>query len=343
MKKTRQANFEVLRIIAMFMILALHANFLSFNVPASFPKEMIPRTVLIFRAICETMCLVSVNVFIMISGYWGIKFSFRKLFCLCFQIIFWGILVTFLVLIYVGSVFDSEAVANILMLNGGYWFVKSYLLLFIMAPVLNVFTKTIEKNEYLVFLVLFFSFQFFFGWLFSGVSWFHYGQTTMSFIGLYLLAGYLRRYKTFNLKKRYYFLLYLLVSAISAFSIIYFLHVGRDANIFMAYNSPFVLIGTIMLFLFFEKLEVKPRKYIFFLSSSCFSVYLMHCNEYSIGYFCEIVNYLESITSATGGTLLFLMVLLIFLSIVFVVAVLIDKIRMRLNDWILRLYSSLVR
>jgi hypothetical protein len=57
----------------------------------------------------------------------------------------------------------------------------------------------------------------------------------------------------------------------------------------------------------------------------------------------EIVNYLESITSATGGTLLFLIVLFIFLSIVFVVAVLVDKIRMRLNDWILRLYSSLVR
>lgn len=336
MKTVRQANFEVLRIIAMFMILLLHANFLSFGFPAEIPEATVPITALILRTLCETLCLVAVNLFVMISGYWGINVSYHKLFSFCFQIFFWSVLTTSIVLIYEKGAFDEDAVSNIFMLNEEYWFVKSYLLLFIMAPVLNTFTKIIEKKEYLVFLVLFFSFQLIFGWLYSGVSWFQSGYSTISFIGLYLLAGYLRRYKTFNLKKRYYFLLYLLVSAVSAFSIIYFVHVGSDANLFIAYNSPFVLIGTIMLFLFFEKLEVKPRKYIFFLSSSCFSVYLMHCNEYSIGYFCEIVNYLESITSATGGTMLFLIVLLLFLSFIFVVAVLVDKIRIHLSNWILR-------
>lgn len=343
MQKTRQANFEVLRIVAMFMVLVTHADFLSFYFPESIPEDTTSQIIVILRTLCETMCIVSVNVFVMISGYWGIKFSFRKLFSFCFQILFWGFLVTFSVLKYEGVDFDKDAVDNILMFNRGFWFVKSYLFLFILAPILNTFIKYASEKEFRFCLILFYSFQFIYGWLYLGVSWFSNGYSAVSFVGLYLLAGYFRHFRRGVLNKWFCLGGYFLASVVSAIMILYSVHEGSDPNFYLLLHSPFLLLGTVMFFLFFEKLEVKPRKYIFFLSSSCFAVYLLHCNEYSIGYFCEIVNYLESITSATGGTLLFLMVLLIFLSIVFVVAVLIDKIRMRLNDWILRLYSSLVR
>lgn len=336
MQKTRQANFEVLRIVAMFMVLVTHADFLSFYFPESIPEDTASQIIVILRTLCETMCIVSVNVFVMISGYWGIKFSLRKLFSFCFQILFWGGLVTFSVLKYEGVDFDKDAVDNILMFNRGFWFVKSYLFLFILAPILNSFIKYASEKEFRICLILFYSFQFIYGWLFLGVSWFSNGYSAVSFVGLYLLAGYVRHFRISVLNKWFCLGVYFLSSVVSAIMILYSVHAGNDPNCYLLLHSPFLLLGTVMFFLFFVKLEIKGRKSIFFLSSSCFAVYLMHCNEYSIDYYCETVRYLESISIAMGGPLLFLIVLLLFLSVLFVVAVLVDKIRIHVSNWILR-------
>ncbi len=72
--KQRLVSFELLRIFAMLMVLGLHANFAALHVPDAY-------SILTFsgigRVLCQSLCIVAVNVFVMISGWFGIKPSMR--------------------------------------------------------------------------------------------------------------------------------------------------------------------------------------------------------------------------------------------------------------------------
>ena len=69
-KKPRQLNYEILRILAMLMIVSLHyfskGGLLSS--PISNPISATGYTVWLL----EAFCLVAVNVYVLISGYFGV-------------------------------------------------------------------------------------------------------------------------------------------------------------------------------------------------------------------------------------------------------------------------------
>ena len=68
----RASNFELLRILAMLLILVLHANFLAFRFPTNEAIHAQPLTSL-GQVWSEALAIVGVNVFVLISGYFGIK------------------------------------------------------------------------------------------------------------------------------------------------------------------------------------------------------------------------------------------------------------------------------
>ena len=74
MQKTRNSNIELLRIIAMLMILGLHVNFLAIGQPNA--QEIISSPIQSFiRLFAEYACIVGVNVFVLISGWFGIHYK----------------------------------------------------------------------------------------------------------------------------------------------------------------------------------------------------------------------------------------------------------------------------
>ena len=72
------------------------------------------------------------------------------------------------------------------------WFIKAYLGLYIIAPVLNAFVNNAEKKAFQKVLLSFFIFQTAYSWISGGAVFFEGGYSTMSFIGLYLLARYVK-------------------------------------------------------------------------------------------------------------------------------------------------------
>ena len=74
MQKTRNSNIELLRIIAMVMILGLHVNFLAIGQPST--QEIVSSPIQSFiRLFAEYACIVGVNVFVLISGWFGIHYK----------------------------------------------------------------------------------------------------------------------------------------------------------------------------------------------------------------------------------------------------------------------------
>lgn len=82
MSKVRQSNIELLRVIIMYMVLLLHANFLTFGYPEGC------NTVSFFRIAAQSATIVAINVFVLITGYFGTTFRFSKIASIVYQLLF---------------------------------------------------------------------------------------------------------------------------------------------------------------------------------------------------------------------------------------------------------------
>ena len=188
-KAERLSNIELLRIVAMFLVLVVHSDFFSLSAPTSMEIANSPLQSYI-RIFIESISIVCVNVFIMISGWFGIRPRFKNVSSFLYQCIFFlfGI---YILSILVGKEFLSkEGLSYCFLLQPWNWFIKAYLLLLILSPILNLFIANVEKKTAIVVLFFFFLFQSVYGWYFYSVNWFVGGYSTISFIGLYILMEY---------------------------------------------------------------------------------------------------------------------------------------------------------
>lgn len=86
-KQPRQSNIELLRIISMLMVLLVHANFFSLGKPTV--EEVIEQPIdASLRVLFECVCIPCVDIFVLISGWFGIKANKKGLCNFLFQVAF---------------------------------------------------------------------------------------------------------------------------------------------------------------------------------------------------------------------------------------------------------------
>lgn len=336
----RSSNIELLRILAMFQVLILHTLFLSIGTPSQ--SQCINASGEAFiRLFLQSLSIVAVNVFIFISGWFGIKPTLKKLLSLLFQVFFF----TITILILFGSIrgfgnISIGAVLKSLLITKCYWFVKSYICLFILAPVLNRFAEQARKREFSLLLICFFTFQSIYGWTDSAPE-FNYGYSVISFAGLYLLARYLRLYPIrllFN--RRLCFSAYIFLSLLLAFGVWLLIRVGfhtdRSIPVAFSYINPMVILSSVALFFTFVNTEIPYSKIINWIAASAFSVYIIHINGFLFHYFKSAVWYIYSnYPVIVRGLLIMLCVV-----VVFIACVLLDKIRIIVWRALEKFYSK---
>ncbi len=325
----RESNFELLRNLAMFMVLIIHANFVSLPTPME-PELTAAPIATIFRYLTESLGIVSVNIFILISGWFRINTNAKRVLKFVFQILcFWigGYLVC---LLLGGAVLSWEGILACFSLTKWDWFIKAYAVLLIIAPVLNAFVDQASDKQLRNFLIAFFLFQSTYGWIGGGSRFFVYGYGPLSFIRLYLLAQYARREtcketpNPFRLPKYFDLLLFLVTAILNTAIALVYLKSGHCVNSYVfAYCNPLVILGSLFLLLFFSKLKMKPNRVINWFGASSFAVYLLHSQVDIRKYFTEIVVNLES---RFQGVVAICMIFL-FLILTFLVSVLLDQIR----------------
>ena len=330
-KTRRDSNIDLLRIIAMFFVLVLHANFTSLGIPtkASLIDAPIREG---GRILLESFSIVAVNVYVLLSGWYGIHFKFERLCEFVFQVFFFSIVGAVVALSAQGkSFFDVFQKGILLMDNNSYWFVKSYLLLYVVSPILESFVTVTKEREFGVLLLLFFLFEFVYGFG-KGCPWFSGGYSTIHFIGLYLLARFTRIYllDRWRVSSRVSFLSYLSISILSASLFVLSLFLLRPAGwtgVF-SYESPLVILSALMLVIYFSKVKIASNRIINTIAISCFAVYLLHNNPFIFDYYIDAVQYIVQ----QGSWLL----LPVFLVLVFFASIAIDKLRIRLWQVIIK-------
>ena len=107
-------------------------------------------------------------------------------------------------------------------------------------------------------------------------------------------------------------------------------------NHFYRYNSIFVLISAIALFIAFVNIKCKlPVRFIRFITPAVLGVYILHDNNYMREIIWNSTLYCKITGSANGVLHIFLMPVIV--TIIFIVCVMIEKIRLLISD---RIYKS---
>ena len=289
--KKRDINFELLRILCMFMIVVWHYNT---HGGALYNTELLN---FILASTTQAFCAVAVNCFVLITGYYLVikKFKFEKIFRLWCKVFFYSFTI-FVIFIILGktNISDANTLRSILpIINNNYWFITAYFVLYLTFPFLNILIKNISKSQYIYLLVILSIFLIFvnnFSPFEDSIFNINRGGSYIWFVFLYLLAGYIRLYYKDKENKYSYLLIYIICCILSASSnmIIQILSYRYDflkTYIGISYNNATVCsaLGAIMLFLFFKNIDIKNKKFdnmIITVSSTTLGIYLIHDNPY---------------------------------------------------------------
>lgn len=321
-KKERETNIELLRIVSMVLVMVVHADFKALGIPSQ--VEIVECPVSSFmRFFTESISIVCVNLFVLISGWFGIRFKMLRLGELLFQILFFCVIM-FIILVCCGEICMSNCKIFVNDSIENYWFVWAYLILYLFAPALNCYINNATKKELELFLTLFFIFQTIFGYVIL-LSWFSKGYSPLSFMGLYVLGRYLHLYpnKITTQKQSVYVLVYLSMVLLTTCMTFFSSVIRMDPYKVYSYSSPIVIVGSTSLFLFFTKFSFRS-KIVNWIAISCFSIYLVHCFPiiFEKVYLYQIKECFDSMNTPSFILRSFLWIVLFM-----VISVFLDKIR----------------
>lgn len=342
-KKKRDANIELLRIVAMLMIITLHFNNQS---KALLVLGETASNVQIFATVLEAIAITGVNVYVLISGYYlsSSKVRLSKVLLLILQVYFYTLLISgAMMLVGAYTVKPDDKLDRMLkylfpISSEHYWFVTAYVIMYVLAPVMNAAVNTLERKQLktvIIGLLTWFCFI-------KSIVPVKFGTDRMGydfgwFICLYLIAAYIRKYNIvlFRDAKKSALVYLISVVVIAAFSLVFY-KINFDTGNFnyyaevpCHYNFFFALTGALGLFSVFRFMRLKENllaDMIRIIAPYTLGVYLLHMHF-------EIadrwVEWIEQIIGETplDNVLTFFIHLVVSVLIVFFAGIFVDWIR----------------
>lgn len=323
--KTRASNIEFLRLLAMFLVLGAHANYVALRGAPDWTDFVTNPVPSFFRVFFEQACVVGVNVFILISGWFGIKPKTVKFLSILFQVFFFSIAICILAPLW-GETVELRHLVKTFWVGSEYWFVIAYLILFLFSPALNAYCEKASEKELRTFLILFYTFSTCYGFIGHDIGNFHYGYSAISFIGLYVLARYVRIHggKVFSWKSRTDLSVFLLCVLITTgISILQTRFNRTDLLRQIDYNNPLVILAALYLFLAFSKIKFESKA-VNWLAGGAFAIYIIHYHPLVFDHYVALCQQIYQSLSGVSC----LLAICAALVVVGLACILLDKVRM---------------
>lgn len=293
--KMRKSNFELLRIVSMFLILMSHADDI-------FGLAYLYNTTLgVMRIITDLFDWggqVGVGCFVMLSGYFMVErkgCSPRKILKVYGEVYFYSFGI-FLLWLCKNSIYGTLEIKQVVteivfavfpILSVHYWFATVYIILLIMAPWLNRFVNGLCEREYKELMIILCIINIF---LYGGVPGSFkgiFGGRLLPVIFYYLWGGYIRKSNLkANNKKSICTVCACVIVLISTFSLITMFAIRFNSSVIMEYRyyyreltSPLVFMIYTQIFLLFKDCNVSNSYIINTMAKCTFGVYLIHQNR----------------------------------------------------------------
>lgn len=330
-KVSRQSNIELLRIISMTLVVLYHVFCYSLiNYESTYP---------IVKPL-YTLSHIGVPLFVLISGYFGIKISLKGFVNIYLTMVFYNIIM-FVGWKYVGdnTAGISEYVKILFPCSHSapwLWFMKTYILLFLLSPLLNK-ARDFKPNKVeskmrggnILILSLLAIIIFYFGWLQRNADLYD-GRNVIEFAFLYLLGGFFHdRFEVNNNNRKKYKNILLSIVVVLNLAVGLSLYFAEGVLLeyirwfFHPYSSPGLLLLASVFFLYFTTLKIQSRV-INWIASSVLAIYLVHENR-----FFDFIPWYKTLDklAETGETVRLCYSIIIGISIIIVIPILLDKLK----------------
>lgn len=340
-KQGRLANMELLRMISMMLVIVLHFLGKGGNLPELTGAELSATGYIAW--ILESLSIVAVNVYMLLSGYFLVEGSFKvkRLLSLILQILFYSIGVGVIVRCFGLIPEEGLSVYYLLQLclpvsKNQYWFLTAYVFMYLFSPLLAAGARRLTKKQFQIVLVLL---LFWFSALKSVIP-FRFetdgqGYDCLWYVCVFLVAAYIRFYGIPFLQKKGRCLAGYALCCAGILGVTFalrgiFLKTGKleaMLTVCFEYNHILVLFAAVAFFCLFLQIKLKDGvlgRLICRISPFTLGVYLLH-EHIAVRY--EWQGWLYRLTGKPEnvGSLLFVTLLAVLL--VFTAGILVDMFR----------------
>lgn len=329
---SRNSNIELLRIISMLMIITLHYLYnggvldkLSFG-----DNNYIPAWIL------ESFCYVSVNCYVLISGYYlstATEIKIAKVIETVLEVVFYSVGI-YLVFCAIG--FERFSIKSLItghmfpITHGSYWFASVYIVLYLLSPLLNRMISSLSQSQHKKLLIIT-------GVIFSvlpSVVFFYVDQVKVAsgysliwFLFLYFLSAYFRKY-SITIKVYQLVILYISGSLLSfAVKVLQQLILKKELLNLYQYSSITVLCASVALFLLFIQMKPRTNPLLQIIGRCTFGVFLIHTHFIIVhkGVLWDMI--VRPTKYCDGSTITFILHLVISVLAIFLICCIIDIVR----------------
>lgn len=308
-KAERNYGIDLLRIVAMGMVVMLHTLLrggpLDMAVPLTLNGEI--------TWIIECLCCCAVTCYALISGFVGYhsRHRYSGIIHMWLQVFFYSFGIAFLYVLYTVWSGDFQGVgkaavylfkAAIPALSKSYWYFSAYFCLFFVMPMLDAIIDNVPRKtlriSFVMMCIVFGVGDLFFSNPSFGVNG---GYSFLWLAILYLLGAYMKRYNPFEKTSVFKSFLLYFICALTAYAtrLLSLAVEGLGEKTFITYESVFIMFSGVFLFNVFRQIRLKEKicKMIAFLAPLSFGVYLLHDNaEVTSILFRRVVSQFEIIT-----------------------------------------------
>ena len=288
---TRESQFELLRIVAIFMVLIHHSLAVAdtFGYTGHYTLNEGITGVLLNSAV-----IIGVNLFVLITGWFGVsdKKIFRKILFLLIEVTCYSGIAYLIASLFNVTRFSIPDFVHAIDFTWN-WFIVCYIMLLFSIPLLNKLIRTnkiislplfrcknINIDECTLFILLLTVLNVVFGWglKYNNVN----GYNVANFAFLYLI-GYWLRINKWNMQSP--MILCISVYAISTILLVcifvfFFGLMHKESSTIntmriMGYNNPLVILSSMAVFILFSRIKIQSH-WINSMASAVLGVFMIH-------------------------------------------------------------------
>ena len=321
----RESNFDALRILAMLFIVIHHLTLGGLGL-YGVQNGVLPgqEKHFLFLGCINLVCIVGVNLFFLMSGYFGINLTLRKVVKLIIELYFYAFVIHILGLAAGALQFNKGTLVSFIGSLAVYWFMLVYVILMLLSPFLNRACDNVSRNEYIAIIGGVFAIACVYGWVKNASSLgLNNGYSLISAVCLYVLGRGINKYHFFKEFSGKGYIISLLLSICLYAVIVYGTHSGKWAWHAFAYNQPFTFLASMFLIEYFSQvsLSIRVEKIVTWMAGSVLAVYYIHSSNWMGGLRNLPVTWMENSNFVLLG-------LVLYACVIFVGCILVDKFRL---------------
>lgn len=278
--QTRESQFELLRLLAILFVIMHHlvikgADTVGYITSYSYDEHGVGGVLI------NSFCICAVNLFVMITGWFGIKNIFRGVVRLIIDCAVFGLTSYLVLCIFTEHIFAVKECLKSSFFTPN-WFISVYMMLVLISPLIEYSIKALDPGKLKYIVVALLIVDVFFGFCFK----YNNGYDLIHFVTLYYFARFLK----LSCEGKWNVILskcglgvYCFMAVILAVGFIAANKMGikLPALRYFLYNNPLVILMAIALFLWFSKRKIQSD-FINILATGVFGTFILHTTPYVI-------------------------------------------------------------